>query len=286
MTKNIGTHSTNVSAVNLAPTVNASADQTITSLAPANLNATVTDDGLPIPPGAVTMNWTVVSGPGTVTFGDSTQAATTAFFSQVGTYVLRLTASDGVLSANDDITIQVDLPPSPGTRITNGLVVYYPFTQGVGSTVLDQSNVGSPMDLTITGNVTSSLADIGYVGNDSFRYHLSDGESVVSTTVDTTNVSAVNLAPTVNAGADQTITSLAPANLNATVTDDGLPIPPGAVTMNWTVVSGPGTVTFGDSTQAATTAFFSQVGTYVLRLTASDGVLSANDDEEHRYPLD
>jgi len=38
-----------------------------------------------------------------VTFGDSTQAATTAFFSQVGAYVLRLTASDGVLSAIDDI---------------------------------------------------------------------------------------------------------------------------------------------------------------------------------------
>ena len=156
---------TNVSAVNLAPTVNAGTDQTITSLAPANLNATVTYDGLPIPPGAVTMNWTVVSGPGTVMFGDSTQAATTAFFSQVGTYVLRLTASDGVLSGNDDISIQVDLPPSPGTRITNGLVVYYPFTQGVGSTVMDQSNVGSPMDLTITGNVTWNPGGNGVVMN-------------------------------------------------------------------------------------------------------------------------
>jgi hypothetical protein len=154
---------TNVSAVNLAPTVNAGADQTITSLAPANLNATVIDDGLPIPPGAVTVNWIVVSGPGTVTFGDPTQAATTAHFSQIGNYVLRLTASDGVLSANDEITIQVDLPPSPGTRITNGLIVYYPFTEGVGSTVLDQSNVGSPMDLTLTGNVTWNPGGNGVV---------------------------------------------------------------------------------------------------------------------------
>jgi hypothetical protein len=43
-----------------------------------------------------------VSGPGTVTFANS--AATTAGFSDPGTYLLRLTAGDGLLSSSSDVT--------------------------------------------------------------------------------------------------------------------------------------------------------------------------------------
>jgi hypothetical protein len=98
-----------------------------------------------------------------VTFGDVTQAVTTANFSQTGTYVLRLTASDGILMASDEITILVNIAPPPGSRITNGLVVYYPFTEGTGTIVSDQSNVGTPMDLTITGSVTWNPGGNGVV---------------------------------------------------------------------------------------------------------------------------
>src|SRR6185369_10719416 len=57
--------------------------------------------------------------------------------------------------------------------------------------------------------------------------------------------------------------------LHGTVTDDGLPL--GATpTMAWTKVSGPGTVLFTTPDAAVTTASFSETGTYVLRLTASD----------------
>jgi hypothetical protein len=68
----------------------------------------VTDDGLPNPPGAVTTTWSKVSGPGTVTFGNASARATTATFSTAGSYTLRLTASDSVLSASDDIVITVN----------------------------------------------------------------------------------------------------------------------------------------------------------------------------------
>ena len=37
----------------------------------ASLDGTVTDDGLPADPGRVTTTWGMVSGPGTVTFGDA-----------------------------------------------------------------------------------------------------------------------------------------------------------------------------------------------------------------------
>jgi hypothetical protein len=89
------------------PVVDAGTDQTITLPDSANLDGTVTDDGLPDPPGAVTTTWSKVSGPGTVTFGNANAVDTTASFSAAGTYVLRLTADDGELDANDEVTITV-----------------------------------------------------------------------------------------------------------------------------------------------------------------------------------
>ena len=89
---------------------------------------------------------------------------------------------------------------------------------------------------------------------------------------------AANQAPTVSAGADQTITLPASAQLGGSASDDGLPSPPGALTTTWSKVSGPGTVTFADSHALATGATFSQSGVYVVRLTADDGSLNASDD--------
>ena len=73
---------------------------------------------------------------------------------------------------------------------------------------------------------------------------------------------AANVAPTVNAGADQTITLPDTAALSATVSDDGEPAPPGVVTFTWALVSGPGTVAFSAPSAASTTVTFSTSGTY------------------------
>jgi len=100
---------------NQAPTVNAGPNQTITLPASATLTGTVTDDGLPAPPGTVTQSWTRVSGPGTVTFISPTATTTMATFSAAGTYVLRLTASDSALSATDDVTVTVNAANPPPT---------------------------------------------------------------------------------------------------------------------------------------------------------------------------
>ncbi|MFO1311988.1 MAG: PASTA domain-containing protein [Burkholderiales bacterium] len=102
--------------VNQPPVVSAGAGQTITLPAMANLQGTATDDGLPNPPGALTLAWTKVSGPGAVTFANATSAATTATFSLAGTYVLRLTANDGALSASADVTIVVNDVAPPGAN--------------------------------------------------------------------------------------------------------------------------------------------------------------------------
>jgi hypothetical protein len=99
--------------VNLEPVVNAGTDQTITFPAVATLVGSASDDGLPDPPDTLTITWSKVSGPGTVTFGDASDPTTTATFSTVGVYVLRLTADDSELDASDDIQITVEAPSIP-----------------------------------------------------------------------------------------------------------------------------------------------------------------------------
>ena len=77
--------------------------------------------------------------------------------------------------------------------------------------------------------------------------------------------SVVSDPPTVDAGPDQTITLPSAVSLDGTVSDDGLPNPPAAVTTTWSKVSGPGTVTFANANAVDTTATFSAAGTYILR---------------------
>jgi hypothetical protein len=98
---------------NQAPSADAGADQTITLPAAATLSGRANDDGLPIPPSLLTLTWSKVSGPGNVTFANASALNTTASFSAAGTYVLRLTAADGALSASDDLTVTANRQVQP-----------------------------------------------------------------------------------------------------------------------------------------------------------------------------
>lgn len=89
-------------AVNRAPVVDAGPDVSLTLPSTASLSGQVIDDM----PASVTTNWSKVSGPGSVSFGNANAPATTASFSAAGTYVLRLTATDGQFASSDDVTVQ------------------------------------------------------------------------------------------------------------------------------------------------------------------------------------
>ena len=108
---------------NGTPVVSAGDDITLTL--PQNstpLEGTATDDGLPDPPGKLTISWTTVSGPGDVAFADASAAATAATFSAAGSYVLRLTASDGERESSDDVSVAVLEPAAGGWTALNDCV--------------------------------------------------------------------------------------------------------------------------------------------------------------------
>ena len=133
---------------NQPPSVQAGADQTL--YAPtysAMLDATVQDDGLPDPPAQVTVAWSEVSGPGGVTFTNSAAADTTATFTALGTYVLRLTASDSVLSAWDELTVTIHpegYNEAPAVDVGPDRTVYLPEDSvALDATVQDD---GRPLD--------------------------------------------------------------------------------------------------------------------------------------------
>ena len=283
-------------AANQVPTVAAGPDQSITLPNAATLDGTVSDDGLPNPPGVVTTTWSQISGPGTVTFADATAVDTTASFPVDGTYVLRLTADDGLLTAFDELTVTVNpiaanqvptVAAGPDQSIT------LPNAATLDGTVSDDGLPNPPGVVTttwsqISGPGTVTFADATAV--DTTASFPVDGTYVLRLTADdglltafdeltvTVNPIAANQVPTVAAGPDQSITLPNAATLDGTVSDDGLPNPPGVVTTTWSQISGPGTVTFGDATAVDTTASFSVDGTYVLRLTADDGLLTAFDE--------
>ena len=346
----------NPAPVNQAPAVNAGPDRAIALPATSlSLAGSVSDDGLP-PGAAVTAAWSLVSGPGAVAFADANAAATSATFSTLGTYVLRLTAGDTALQASDECTVTVyetmgGLPyggtpwPLPGRvegedyDLGGQTVAYYDTTAGniggehrsddvdirattdVGGGYVIKNiatgewltytisvpstgsydlrvrtaagpNTGRYLHLELDGNDLTGRIDIPSTANydtgsttTASNCLLPAGIHVLGVYFDTGDfnfnwfeAALVNAAPTANAGLDAMAMMPNAAALAGSISDDGQPAPPAACTAAWSVVAGPGTVTFASPSAAATTATFSTAGTYVLRLAAGDSAFSATHD--------
>jgi PKD repeat protein len=91
------------------------------------------------------------------------------------------------------------------------------------------------------------------------------------TATPTPTSSGTNVAPTVNPGLAQTVVFGSPFTLTGTLSDDGLPT--GTLSILWSRVRGPGTLTFSQPTKAITGVTPSVPGTYLVKLEASDSVL-------------
>ncbi len=99
---------------------------------------------IPAQASGLTVSWSKQSGPGQVLFSSPTTASTNVSFSEVGDYVLRLTAQDGVLSSTKDLVVRVlavPLATAAAYGPSQGLIVRLPFDEGSGTSTADVSGV-------------------------------------------------------------------------------------------------------------------------------------------------
>jgi RHS repeat-associated protein len=127
----------------------------------------------------LTTQWTLVSGPGPVTFTDASSPVTQALFAVPGVYVLQLEATDGFLNFADRATVTVDPDPSiVGANLVAALGSPGPLTTGgvetLTATLTD--GLGAPIShfvvrMTIAGaNAATSLALTDANGVVTFTY--------------------------------------------------------------------------------------------------------------------
>jgi RHS repeat-associated protein len=201
-----------------------------------------------------------------------------------GSHALTAKATDtnGLATVSGLVTITVKNPPSVSiTSPTNGttigpaptnLTITATATADTGATITSveffQGTNSLGVDTTAPYGVTSNNVPPGtytLMARATDSLGAKHNSSAVTITVYGTN-----LPPTVDAGSNQSVHLPNAAHLAGVVSDDGLPLG-STLAVTWTRLSGPGTITFADASQAATLATFSATGTNVLQLQASDG---------------
>ncbi|MEO8034319.1 MAG: DUF6531 domain-containing protein, partial [Acidobacteriota bacterium] len=277
---------------NQAPLVNAGPDQSSNAGA-AILSGAYYDDGRPAG-GSLTTSWSQVSGPISASISSPGSLSTTVTLPIVGAYVFRLTVNDSELWASDDVAITRvagtgNNPPAANAGVdrtvatlqTTLTATYADDGQPApGPSFVLWTQTGGPASATIVEPASlSTVVQFTAEGTYAFKVQVSDGELAgedsVTLLVDTHAI--VNEPPTVNAGADVTLTLPAlTATLSGSAIDDG--IPGAGLQALWTLISGPGTATFASASSFLTGVTFSAPGSYILRLSVNDTQATGADD--------
>ena len=137
---------------------------------------------------------------------------------------------------------------------------------------------GNPGAWTQLGNRTISMSSAAYIGIASASGS-SSGTTTAPVVVDNVKilnyVGVANAGPLVNAGA--ALGGTGPFALDASLTDDGLPLPV-SLTTTWSTFDGPGAANFASPNTPDTGITLPSAGLYTLRLTASDSQITTYDD--------
>jgi RHS repeat-associated protein len=264
---------------------------------PVNVFAVVTDaTGAPIPNTPVTLS---VAGANPGQYQAVSDATGTASFLYTGQYAgndsLRAQAvlnGGGTFTSNQTAIDWTNYPTPPpiGSLSLNSIVTvvnsqsFSSFAKDASGNPLENVNVGfyvTGVDNFQSSSPTNNTgqASFSYYHTQSGNYSIiavdSVGRNVIVTPVFTGNwvvpvggqsSSGSGDAITVGISAATTVTMPNTLQLNGTATDSQS----NPLTVAWSQVSGPGTVTFANSGSLVTTASFSDIGSYVLQLTASD----------------
>ncbi len=259
---------------NTAPTVNAGADLTVTLPAAAFLDGTVSDDGLPNPPGTTTTGWTVDSGPGTVSFQNPNAVDTQATFTLAGTYSLRLTANDSELGNSDTAQITVlDAPPQPKLTVmpvvgpgpvtadasastdTDGTpVATYTFDFGDGSPAVGpQHSATAPHTYAVDGTYTVTVTVTDTAGL------FATATKKVTIGLDAPPAAKLTVSP-----ASGTAPLAVTADASASTDTDATPI------ATYTFDFGDGSAKIGPQTSALASHTYTATGTFIATVTVTD----------------
>jgi len=141
--------------INQAPKVNAGNSLSIDIDESLQLNAVVTDDGLPA--ASVSTQWTAASSDGDATFVEGSALSTQVTFDSPGNYTLTLNADDGELSTQDSLTVTV-----------NELIVNSPSASGGIS-----ANTAWDLVSTINGSTPQARHEAGAVALNGDMYLMS-----------------------------------------------------------------------------------------------------------------
>ncbi len=153
-----------VSNIGRAPIANAGIDQSVILQGTPGLSASGSSDP---DGGTLTYRWTKISGPGSVTFSNSSSLFTDVTFGTEGTYVFQVLVSNGTLYSTDTISVTVSLVPVSSFSIVS--------QSGSNGTI-------SPFG---TNSVSAG-------NNKSFSFSSASGYRVASITIDGTSISYTN----------------------------------------------------------------------------------------------
>lgn len=270
-----------VDVPNRAPTVDTATELAGLVDEAIALTATATDpDG-----DTLVALWTIVEGAETASLANADTLAATFTATEAGTWVVRLTVTDGDGSYFVDVTIVVSEPVNQApTAVAIAAEEVVNLVEGAtielsGAESTDPDGDDLEFLWTLVSKPEASeveiddptLVEIAIVpdvaGTYVFELVVSDGE--LSSAPAQVEV-YVNAAPVVDAGEDATYTVGDTVTLVATVDDLD------SVTVTWSQVSGP-EVAIADPSQLEISFVASEAGVYVFEVTADDGRLTASD---------
>lgn len=274
--------------VNQAPVADAGQPQSVASGATVTLSASASTDANG---DSLQYEWVIVSRPsGSNTTLSSISAVAPSFVAdQPGSYVFKLTVSDGRLSSTATVTItvsspQTNVPPVAHAGAAQNVVTGSTVTlDGRASSDADGTPLSYAWSFTTKPNGSTatlsnpSSAQPQFVADVSGTYTLglsvSDGSASSSASVNIT-AAAANVAPVAQAGSSRTVLTGSLVTLNGSASSD---TNGDALSYSWSLLSKPsGSTASLSSAQTATPAFTPDLaGTYVAQLIVSDGLLSA-----------
>jgi len=212
--------------------------------------------------------WSMFSGPGSASFGDTISPTDSVSVSLYGTYIFMWTETNSVCADSDTVTVTFTEQPIAdagigGAACDTSFVLNAVASAGNGTW---SQLSGPPASTSSYSNVNSAttIATVSVYGTYVYQWQEVNGICPDSDTVTVTYVEI----PVAVAGIGGVICDL----------DFTLSATPSVGNGSWSQVLGSGTTLFDDSTNASTSITASSPGTYIYRWTEANGMCSSFDD--------